>query len=95
MNAVVILASYSFRIDATVYAETPEMDYAKSNLRSWLIPLHNFVVLKDLLGQDMFLIGPPGPLKRHLALMYCVSECALYSISYIYIRVNVETKVKN
>ena len=22
----------------------------------------------------MFLIGPSGPLKRHLAMMYCVSE---------------------
>ncbi|KAJ3214369.1 hypothetical protein HDU67_001757 [Dinochytrium kinnereticum] len=25
---------------------------------------------KDLLGQDMFLIGPPGPFRRHLALSY-------------------------
>ena len=33
----------------------------------------NSDVVKDLLGQDVFLIGPSGPLKRHLALMYCVS----------------------
>jgi hypothetical protein len=25
---------------------------------------------KDALGQDMFLIGSPGPLRRHLAMMY-------------------------
>ncbi|KAI8820228.1 AAA domain-containing protein [Fimicolochytrium jonesii] len=29
-----------------------------------------WMMRKDLLGQDMFLIGPPGPLKRHLALTY-------------------------
>ena len=25
---------------------------------------------KDLLGQDVFLIGRPGPLRRHLAMQY-------------------------
>lgn len=25
---------------------------------------------KDLLGQDMFLLGPPGPKRRHLAMQY-------------------------
>lgn len=25
---------------------------------------------KDLLGQDMFLIGPPGPKRRNLAMQY-------------------------
>ncbi|TPX69344.1 hypothetical protein SpCBS45565_g02584 [Spizellomyces sp. 'palustris'] len=29
-----------------------------------------WMMRKDMLGQDMFLIGPPGPLKRHLALTY-------------------------
>ncbi|KAI9009541.1 AAA domain-containing protein [Gaertneriomyces semiglobifer] len=29
-----------------------------------------WMMRKDLLGQDIFLIGPPGPLKRHLALTY-------------------------
>ncbi|KAI9094100.1 AAA domain-containing protein [Phlyctochytrium arcticum] len=29
-----------------------------------------WMMRKDRLGQDMFLIGPPGPLKRHLALTY-------------------------
>ncbi len=27
---------------------------------------------KDLLGQDVFLIGPPGPLRRSIAMQYLV-----------------------
>ena len=29
---------------------------------------------KDLLGQDVFLIGPPGPLRRSIAMQYQVSN---------------------
>ena len=29
------------------------------------------LIHQDVLGQDMFLLGPPGPLRRHLALAYC------------------------
>ncbi|XP_064638932.1 von Willebrand factor A domain-containing protein 8-like [Lineus longissimus] len=29
-----------------------------------------WMMQKDALGQDMFLIGSPGPLRRHLAMMY-------------------------
>eukprot|EP00124_Ichthyophonus_hoferi_P000794 Ihof_evm21s32 gene=Ihof_evmTU21s32 len=30
-----------------------------------------WMVQKDTLGQDMFLIGPPGPMKRHIAMAFC------------------------
>jgi hypothetical protein len=30
-----------------------------------------WMLQKDILKQDMFLLGPPGPLKRWLALLYC------------------------
>ena len=30
-----------------------------------------WILQKDLNGQDIFLIGPPGPLKRRLAMLYC------------------------
>lgn len=29
-----------------------------------------WMLQKDLLGQDVFLIGRPGPLRRHLAMQY-------------------------
>lgn len=32
-----------------------------------------WIMQKDLLGQDIFLIGPPGPLRRSVAMQYLVS----------------------
>lgn len=32
-----------------------------------------WIMQKDLLGQDVFLIGPPGPLRRSIAMQYLVS----------------------
>ncbi len=31
-----------------------------------------WIMQKDLLGQDVFLIGPPGPLRRSIAMQYLV-----------------------
>lgn len=33
-----------------------------------------WILQKDLLGQDMFLIGPPGPLRRSVAMQYLVRK---------------------
>ena len=33
-----------------------------------------WIMQKDLLGQDVFLIGPPGPLRRSIAMQYLVSS---------------------
>ena len=30
-----------------------------------------WMLQKDALGQDMFLIGPPGPARRRLAMAFC------------------------
>lgn len=32
-----------------------------------------WIMQKDILGQDVFLIGPPGPLRRSIAMQYLVS----------------------
>lgn len=40
-----------------------------------------WMMQKDLLGQDMFLIGPPGPDRRRLALQYC--EMTNRDVEYI------------
>jgi hypothetical protein len=39
---------------------------------------------KDLLGQDIFLVGPPGPLRRRLAMAYCEMagrECEVVTLT--------------
>ena len=41
-----------------------------------------WIAQKDVLGQDVFLIGPPGPLRRIIAMQYLVSV-ALGSISFV------------
>jgi hypothetical protein len=46
---------------------------------------------KDALGQDAFLVGPPAPLRRRLALSYCeiagrsVEVLTLYVDNYLYL----------
>ncbi|XP_011270078.1 hypothetical protein CAOG_08496 [Capsaspora owczarzaki ATCC 30864] len=40
-----------------------------------------WMMQKDLLGQDMFLIGPPGPLRRNLAMVYC--ELTRREVEYV------------
>ncbi|KAI9184411.1 hypothetical protein H9P43_003464 [Blastocladiella emersonii ATCC 22665] len=40
-----------------------------------------WMMKKDLIGQDLFLVGPPGPLKRQLALAYC--HLTQRSVEYI------------
>jgi hypothetical protein len=42
-------------------------------------------MLQDLLGQDVFLIGPPGPLRRNVAMMYLVSSSLLKKLIYIFL----------
>lgn len=37
-----------------------------------------WIMQKDLLGQDVFLIGPPGPLRRSIAMQYLVSNELLW-----------------
>ena len=40
-----------------------------------------WIMQKDLLGQDVFLIGPPGPLRRSVAMQYLVQY---FTISQLY-----------
>ncbi|XP_050294276.1 LOW QUALITY PROTEIN: von Willebrand factor A domain-containing protein 8 [Anthonomus grandis grandis] len=54
-------------------SEKPELVprlYYKENLPQTTIHHLKWIMQKDLLGQDIFLIGPPGPRKRVLAMQY-------------------------
>lgn len=41
-----------------------------------------WIMQKDLLGQDVFLIGPPGPLRRSLAMQYLVSKHKTHTFTH-------------
>ncbi|KAI9029241.1 AAA domain-containing protein [Hyaloraphidium curvatum] len=43
------------------------VDLGRSDVRAHLA----WMAKKEALAQDMFLLGPPGPLRRHLALAFC------------------------
>ncbi|XP_044761445.1 von Willebrand factor A domain-containing protein 8 [Coccinella septempunctata] len=47
----------------------PRKYYSGNENQSTLHHLQ-WMMKKDLLGQDIFLLGPPGPSKRHLAMQY-------------------------
>ncbi|KAG0722071.1 von Willebrand factor A domain-containing protein 8 [Chionoecetes opilio] len=44
--------------------------YLQQDLPQSVLKHLRWLLQKDKLGQDVFLIGPPGPLRRHLALSY-------------------------
>lgn len=44
--------------------------YYRNNLSQSSLHHLKWMMQKDLLNQDIFLLGPPGPRKRHLALQY-------------------------
>ena len=48
---------------------------------------------KDLLGQDVFLIGPPGPLRRAVAMMYSVSTLCTSLFSPVVVNLILNQKV--
>ena len=45
--------------------------YAKYLNEPWFTSHLAWLFQKDTLTQDAFLVGPPGALRRHLALSYC------------------------
>ncbi|XP_074649479.1 von Willebrand factor A domain-containing protein 8-like isoform X2 [Tubulanus polymorphus] len=52
---------------------TPELvpkGYLPADIPQSVLHHLKWMIQKDLLGQDMFLIGPPGPSRRTLAMMY-------------------------
>ncbi|KAJ8030585.1 von Willebrand factor A domain-containing protein 8 [Holothuria leucospilota] len=61
-------------------AKRPELvptKYLSSEIPQSVLRHLRWIMQKDALGQDVFLIGPPGPLRRTLAMQYLVSQIDL------------------
>lgn len=70
------IGSTSIRIESKEQVDQPSVPrkYLESidDSGSKSIVSHlQWLAQKDMLGQDAFLVGPPGPLRRRLALSYC------------------------
>ncbi|XP_072301028.1 von Willebrand factor A domain-containing protein 8 [Eucyclogobius newberryi] len=76
--------------------QNPELVPAKhiSDLPPQTVMQHlRWIMQKDLLGQDMFLIGPPGPLRRSIAMQYL--ELTKREVEYVALsRDTTETDLK-
>ncbi|XP_020791891.2 von Willebrand factor A domain-containing protein 8 [Boleophthalmus pectinirostris] len=76
--------------------ENPELVPVKhiSESPSQTVAQHlRWIMQKDLLGQDMFLIGPPGPLRRSIAMQYL--ELTKREVEYVALsRDTTETDLK-
>lgn len=78
---VLSIGDQSITIKPAKYQELVPRLYVTEVMPQSTLRHLKWIMQKDLLGQDMFLIGPPGPLKRHLALMYC--ELTQKEVEYV------------
>ncbi|XP_072473221.1 von Willebrand factor A domain-containing protein 8 isoform X2 [Notamacropus eugenii] len=68
-------------------------DAVSDSLAQTVVQHLRWIMQKDLLGQDVFLIGPPGPLRRSIAMQYL--ELTRQEVEYIALsRDTTETDLK-
>ncbi|KAG7215042.1 hypothetical protein INR49_006632 [Caranx melampygus] len=74
--------------------QNPELVPVKHNSLPQTVAQHlRWIMQKDLLGQDVFLIGPPGPLRRSIAMQYL--ELTKREVEYVALsRDTTETDLK-
>uniref|UniRef100_A0AAV2K2C1 von Willebrand factor A domain-containing protein 8 n=1 Tax=Knipowitschia caucasica TaxID=637954 RepID=A0AAV2K2C1_KNICA len=89
----VTIGDISYKLKST---ENPELVPVKhiSDSPPQTVAQHlRWIMQKDLLGQDMFLIGPPGPLRRSIAMQYL--ELTKREVEYVALsRDTTETDLK-
>lgn len=57
-------------VKAAKHPEYVPIGYVSGNISQYIAKHLKWMAQKDLLGQDIFLIGPPGPLRRFVAMQY-------------------------
>lgn len=71
-NHTLRIGGHQFRVFEPKELEYVPVKYAQDLETSTDTAKHiKWLAQKDKLGQDCFLIGPPGPFRRRLALSYC------------------------
>lgn len=64
------IGELSFKIKTPRNPELVPVKHFSDSLPQTVVQHLRWIMQKDLLGQDVFLIGPPGPLRRSIAMQY-------------------------
>ncbi|XP_074844543.1 von Willebrand factor A domain-containing protein 8 isoform X3 [Carettochelys insculpta] len=89
----VTIGDVSFKLKTPKSPELVPLKYMSDNLAQSVVQHLRWIMQKDLLGQDVFLIGPPGPLRRSIAMQYL--ELTKREVEYIALsRDTTETDLK-
>ncbi|DAA24031.1 TPA: hypothetical protein BOS_12463 [Bos taurus] len=64
------IGDVSYKLKNPKNPELVPQNYISDSLAQSVIQHLRWIMQKDLLGQDVFLIGPPGPLRRSIAMQY-------------------------
>ncbi|XP_075419136.1 von Willebrand factor A domain-containing protein 8 [Tenrec ecaudatus] len=89
----VSIGDVSYKLKTPTSPELVPQNYISDSLAQSVIQHLRWIMQKDLLGQDIFLIGPPGPLRRSIAMQYL--ELTKREVEYIALsRDTTETDLK-
>ncbi|XP_041358414.1 von Willebrand factor A domain-containing protein 8-like [Gigantopelta aegis] len=69
-DAKASIGDVSIRLQEPKCPELVPRKYLPAHVSQAVLRHLRWIMQKDLLGQDVFLIGPPGPLRREVAMMY-------------------------
>ncbi|XP_058526672.1 von Willebrand factor A domain-containing protein 8 [Ochotona princeps] len=89
----VTIGDVSYKLKIPKNPEFVPQNYISDSLAQSVVHHLRWIMQKDLLGQDIFLIGPPGPLRRSIAMQYL--ELTKREVEYIALsRDTTETDLK-
>ncbi|XP_006837671.1 PREDICTED: von Willebrand factor A domain-containing protein 8-like [Chrysochloris asiatica] len=87
------IGDVSYKLKTPKNLELVPHNYISDSLAQSVVQHLRWIMQKDLLGQDVFLIGPPGPLRRSIAMQYL--ELTKREVEYIALsRDTTETDLK-
>ncbi|XP_041128021.1 von Willebrand factor A domain-containing protein 8-like isoform X1 [Polyodon spathula] len=87
------IGDISFKLKSPTNPELVPFNYLSEALPQTVAQHLRWIMQKDLLGQDVFLIGPPGPLRRSIAMQYL--ELTKREVEYVALsRDTTETDLK-
>ncbi|KAK2840347.1 hypothetical protein Q5P01_014087 [Channa striata] len=87
------IGEISYKLKTPRNPELVPVKYISDSLPQTVAQHLRWIMQKDLLGQDVFLIGPPGPLRRSIAMQYL--ELTKREVEYVALsRDTTETDLK-